>query len=89
MGSDEFQYTAAEFVRSVQIVSRLPDQFCIQNRRFPRLSGVGGSQPGHNFLGNYRNLGVRWWLSSADLNSLGSNLWLRGGFTLKTQRAGP
>jgi hypothetical protein len=44
---------------------------------------------GSHFLGNYRNLGVRWWQSSADLNSLGSNLWLRGGFTLKTQRAGP
>jgi hypothetical protein len=39
--------------------SRAPDHFCIQNRRFSRLSGVGGSQPGHNFLGNYRDLGVR------------------------------
>jgi hypothetical protein len=39
----------------VQIVSHPPDHFCIQNRRFPRLSGVGGSPPGHSFLANLTN----------------------------------
>jgi hypothetical protein len=33
----------------VQIVSRAPDHFCIQNRRFSTLCGVSGSQPGHAF----------------------------------------
>jgi hypothetical protein len=31
VGPDEFEDTAAEFARSVQIVSRLPDQTRVQN----------------------------------------------------------
>ena len=58
MGPDEVEDASGEFDLGVQIVSRPPDHFRIQNRRFLRLPGVDGSQPGHNFLGNYRNLGV-------------------------------
>jgi hypothetical protein len=55
VGPEEFEDAAAEFARSVQIVSRLPDQICIQNPCFGGLSGAGGSQPGHKFLGNLAN----------------------------------
>ncbi len=36
----------------------LKTDFCIQNPRFPGLSGVDGAQPGHNFVEDYRNLAV-------------------------------
>ena len=41
---------AAEFARSVQIVSPLPDHFRIRNWQFRRLSAGGGTPLDHNFL---------------------------------------
>jgi hypothetical protein len=36
VGPEEFEDAAAEFARSVQIVSRLPDQFLISESSDPR-----------------------------------------------------
>jgi len=33
-----------------EITHLAPDHFCIQNRQFPSLSGVSGTQLDHNFL---------------------------------------
>ena len=37
-----------------------PTIFVFRIDLFLTLSGVDGSQPRHNFMGKYRNLGVRW-----------------------------
>jgi len=48
----EVEYPACEFASGVQIVSRPPDQICIQNRRFLPSSRADGAQPGHRFSRN-------------------------------------
>jgi hypothetical protein len=40
--------------------SRETKRGSLQQTQGDSLSGVDGSQPGHNFLGNYRDRGVRW-----------------------------
>ena len=48
----ESQDTAREFRSAVQIVSRPPDQICIQNQRFLASSRADGAPPGHRFSRN-------------------------------------
>lgn len=50
MAFQKSQDTAREFMSAVQIVSRPPDHFRIQNRRFQSLSRVSRTHPYHNFV---------------------------------------